>query len=528
MLAYRSLPRLLRPKFLHTSRAPCADQVEDHVAVQELMDSGYAPPNNHTLKKKYYINKSLLASWRQQRRTAGSKFKDVTVIKLRSGDGGNGKVSFLRESGRSVGPPDGGDGGAGGNVFIQASPQISSLAHLRHIYNAQNGKTGGTTQLTGKRGDNVVIQVPVGTKIRWSPPVAELRELEYAARGDNHDELEHEHEVKDQDKDEDEISETSKEATEESEASKETDEANVVIDVDVVSNWSRFDQDTSIQLSRETFNDGVGGWAFREQEEEKWMNNTHFKRIMQRVKQFDLINRRQERNTDMFPYNGMDLQTAGDPILLLTGGAGGLGNMHFQTPELRSPSFAKQGRSGIEITLMLELKILADLGLVGLPNAGKSTLLRAISRARPAVGDYEFTTLVPSVGTINMGIEGRKFSVADIPGIIKDAHLDKGLGLGFLRHIERCRGFAFVVALDKPDPVADMDLLLEELGTRVDGKNILIIATKADTPDAEGRYTKLAKYAAENEWQIVPCSAINGDVHGIIKKMAEAAEIPSS
>lgn len=467
---------------------------EEYEYVQEMMDLRMAPPDNSTETKKYAIPRSLLASWAQQRRfTGGSaegRFKDVTIVKLRSGDGGNGKICFQRESGRSVGPPDGGDGGSGGHVFVQASPNISSLAHIRHVYNAQNGTTGGSTQLTGKRGENVILQVPVGTQLRWSPPIQELRAL---------NQLTTEY--------------------------PEEDNKAFIVDVQVVTNWSRFENDTAIQLEREVFPDGVGGWIFKEQEKEKWLVNPHFKKVVQRVKQFDLINRRQERSSDMFRFNGIDLSEPGEPQLLLTGGSGGLGNMHFQSPELRSPTFAKQGRFGCEITLILEMKLLADLGLVGLPNAGKSTLLRSISRAKPQVGDYEFTTLVPSLGTISLGIEKKSFTVADIPGIIKDAHLDKGLGLGFLRHVERCKGLAFVIALDRPDPVADLNLLMAELGSRLSGKNVLVIATKADLPETETNYFSLKAFIESKNWDIVPCSAKEGNVEGVIRMMAKTANL---
>ena len=124
------------------------------------------------------------------------------------------------------------------------------------------------------------------------------------------------------------------------------------------------------------------------------------------------------------------------------------------------------GRPGITANFLLELKLIADLGLVGLPNAGKSSLLRAISKARPRVGHWEFTTLQPTVGTIFTRIDKDPFTVADIPGIIKGASQNKGMGLDFLRHIERSGGLVFVVSLESANPVDDLKILLEEVGPR--------------------------------------------------------------
>lgn len=515
-------------KFPLQRRAPNAvfKRFIGHLEAQEMMDAHTVPPDNYTERRKYTLPPALLASWRQQRRNAGTgKFRDTAMVKLKSGNGGDGKISFLRESGRVVGPPDGGDGGDGGHVFIQASSQLSSLAHVRPTYNAANGKSGGSTQLTGKRGNNVVLQVPVGTVVRWAPTTTHgkfgIPETASGVPGEQDG-------LSEQNKhDESGASETS-DPTSETAGEEEITEPGTTY-VDLVTNWSRFDSDTAIQLKRPTFPDG-SGWHFRAQEEEKWLNNTHFKHISQRVKQYDLINRRSERNSDMFPLHGLDMSDPNEPPrLLLAGGNGGLGNMHFQTPELRSPTFAKKGRAGCEMTILLELKMLADLGLVGLPNAGKSTLLSKISRATPAVGDYEFTTLVPSVGTVNLNVQGDKFTVADIPGIIKDAHLNRGLGLGFLRHIERCKGVAFVIGLDRPNPLADIELLTSELGAeRMANKNVLVIANKADVEDAEGKYRELVDLAKERKWTIVPCSAKEGSIEGVVQAMARAAEVETS
>jgi GTP-binding protein len=167
------------------------------------------------------------------------------------------------------------------------------------------------------------------------------------------------------------------------------------------------------------------------------------------------------------------------PMLLAAGAMGGLGNPHFQSSSTPKPKYASKGELGVRIKLELELKLLADVGLVGLPNAGKSTLLRSISNSRTRVGDWAFTTLSPVIGTVVLdNSEGRpavrsgipggtprtNFTVADIPGLIEDAHLDKGLGLGFLRHIERARILAFVVDLSAGDAVLALQNLWKEVG----------------------------------------------------------------
>ena len=166
------------------------------------------------------------------------------------------------------------------------------------------------------------------------------------------------------------------------------------------------------------------------------------------------------------------------PMLIAAGAMGGLGNPHFMTPFNSRPKMATRGDEGLKISLQLELKILADLGLVGLPNAGKSTLLRALSNSRARVGSWAFTTLQPNVGTVVLdNHQGRplvtsrrlngelrdNFTIADVPGLIEDAHLDKGLGLGFLRHIERAAVLAFVIDLSAGDAVEALKLLWREV-----------------------------------------------------------------
>jgi GTPase len=172
----------------------------------------------------------------------------------------------------------------------------------------------------------------------------------------------------------------------------------------------------------------------------------------------------------------------GERLLLVAGGRGGKGNSFFKSPTNRTPQYAQPGEPGEEIDVTLELKLLADVGLVGFPNAGKSTIVAALSEARPKIADYPFTTLVPNLGVVRCD-DFKSFVLADIPGIIKGAHEGKGLGIQFLKHIERNAVLAFVIAVDAEDPAEQYATLLTELEAyKADliGKPRLLILSKID------------------------------------------------
>jgi GTPase len=172
---------------------------------------------------------------------------------------------------------------------------------------------------------------------------------------------------------------------------------------------------------------------------------------------------------------------------LLSGGRGGQGNTHFKSPTMQTPRFAQPGEPGIEKWVHLELKILADVGLVGFPNSGKSTLLSVVSAAKPKIANYPFTTLVPQVGIVSYR-DHHSFVMADIPGIIEGAHLGKGLGLHFLRHIERNSMLLFLVPADARDYREEYQILLNELGKynpELLDKNRFLVISKADMLDDE-------------------------------------------
>jgi len=260
------------------------------------------------------------------------KFIDEINIRVKSGDGGPGCISFRHEKYIEFGGPDGGDGGAGGNVYVKADSRIINLGHLKRdrLYKAGNGVGGRGRQKTGKSGKDIVINVPIGTVI---------------------------------------MSEN---------------------DVPI----------------------------------------------------YDLL--------DDTPY------------LLATGGMGGKGNAFFKTSTNQSPRHAQPGIATEEFSIKLSLKMIADVGLVGLPNSGKSTLLKTLTHASPKIANYPFTTLSPNLGTLELN-NYRQCIMADIPGIIEGASMGHGLGLSFLKHIERVRVLVFVLDINATHVDEELQMLRREL-----------------------------------------------------------------
>lgn len=337
-------------------------------------------------------------------------FADKCQLTLASGSGGHGCISFLREKFIAEGPANGGDGGSGGSVYIQAVRGETSLHKLarRGIIKAARGKNGQGKGKGGQRGEDVLVQVPVGTVIREISRHDPVMEEEEEARLEG------------------------------------------ISDGEVRGQWRR----------------------------DKWILYPSSVPSDYAMTDFPTL-QRSRRSTQISAPVHLDLsQPMETPILLAAGAPGGLGNPHFVSKIHPRPKFATKGDPGFTITIDLELKLLADVGFVGLPNAGKSTLLRAMSRSRARVGSWAFTTLQPNIGTVVLdnhhgrpqllasratGEPRNNFSIADIPGLITDAHKDRGLGLGFLRHVERAQVLAFVIDLGDGDAVEALKNLWREL-----------------------------------------------------------------
>lgn len=314
-------------------------------------------------------------------------FIDEARIYVKAGDGGNGCVAFRREKFVPRGGPSGGDGGAGGDVLMEASQQHNTLIHFRFNpeHKAERGRHGEGSQRTGREGEGVVLKVPVGTVI--------------------------------------------------------------------------YDDRTGEKIH--------------------------------------------------------DFTQPGECIVIARGGRGGRGNARFATSTHQAPRESEHGHPGEEHWLRLELKLLADVGLVGFPNVGKSTLISRISAARPKIADYPFTTLEPHLGVVTAG--ERSFVVADIPGLIEGAHRGAGLGTQFLRHLERTRLLAHVIDLSDlsgRDPVHDFHVIeneLEQYGARLPGKAALVIASKLDALDDRSRLEKLRAFCDERGLPLFAISAVTGE-----------------
>lgn len=221
-----------------------------------------------------------------------------------------------------------------------------------------------------------------------------------------------------------------------------------------------------------------------------------------------------------------DLTEEGQRVVIATGGRGGRGNMHFKTPTNRTPSFAEPGRLGQSLRVRLELKLLADVGIVGYPNVGKSTLISKISRAQPKVADYPFTTLVPQLGVVSMS-DQRTMVVADIPGLIDGASEGKGLGHQFLRHLERTRVLLHLLALDvdpNREPLGDLDAIEAELskyGT-FDGQPRIVALNKSDTLMDDNGKALIKDLRAELKAKNIPLFVISAHTGKGVSKLLEA------
>jgi GTPase len=325
---------------------------------------------------------------------------DNVKIKIRSGDGGNGCVSFRREKYVPKGGPNGGDGGKGGNVIFKADNSLATLIDFRYnrIYKAQNGKHGLGGDKTGRSGDDIIVLVPCGSIIK----------------------------------------------------------------------------------------DAATGKVLA------------------------------------------DLVESGDSYLAALGGKGGKGNARFATSTNQAPRFAEPGIKGEEMQIEIELKLIADVGLVGLPNAGKSTLISKISAAKPKIADYPFTTLQPNLGIVRYK-EYQSFVVADIPGLIEGAHTGKGLGIRFLKHIERTRVLVFLLDSTlipyNDNKREDYEVLINELGSydkQLLEKPRIICFSKTDTlTDEQKKELNKIRFTATKSKEKIPVLKISAVTGESLKKLLD-------
>lgn len=321
-------------------------------------------------------------------------FIDQAKIYICAGRGGDGHVSFHAAKYLPNGGPDGGDGGRGGDIFFAANENMSSLRDFRYKrkYQAEHGERGGRQKKTGKSGESLTIQVPVGTMI-----------------------------------------------------------------------W---DDETGRLLA--------------------------------------------------------DLRQPDDVVCLARGGAGGRGNAQFANSVRQAPNFAKAGRVGEEYNLRIELKLLADVGLLGMPNVGKSTFLSVVSSARPKIADYHFTTLTPNLGICE--VDSHHFVMADIPGLIPGASEGAGLGLDFLRHVERTRLLVHLVDVsgsEGRDPIEDFDLINAELAkhdARLAARPQLVVASKIDLATPE----QLTAFRQEMEGRGLEVYEICAPIHEGTTRLLQA------
>ncbi|KAI1317760.1 GTPase of the mitochondrial inner membrane that associates with the large ribosomal subunit [Mortierella claussenii] len=330
-------------------------------------------------------------------RAKGRNFVDFCRIRVAGGQGGDGCVSFHREKFVAFGQPNGGNGGRGGNVIFEASSNETSLQHIPHTAAAPRGVHGKGSLMHGHAGKDLIIKVPIGTIIR------EISSPEKGKVQDNDEEEEMFHKSL-------QLGET---------------EAK---DREMSKRWVLYPR---LPNSLTTLPEGKVNYF---EEAQAWVAEED--RIVEA--------RRAAMSKNPLLLDVNEHTEDGTPFMIARGGGGGYGNPHFLTTQNRSPKYATRGREGQTRWLTLELKTIADAGLVGLPNAGKSTFLQAVSNAHPAIAPYPFTTLNPYIGTVDYS-DSYQVKVADIPGLIRGAHRNVGLGHSFLRHVERSKVLVYVI-----------------------------------------------------------------------------------
>ncbi len=403
------------------------------------------------------------------------QFIDEDVIHVKAGDGGNGSAAFRREDGVPRGGPSGGDGGNGGSIVFVADPRLSSLLDykFRRHYAAERGEDGRNKDQYGAAGEDLVLRVPVGTVVLIHDPAAR-RVAGGAERDDESADRDADGDDRDADGDGDEYAageaETDAAGSADRDAAGDGDEyAAGEAETDAAESAVRAGEAESAERSAGAHLDTSGGAPGRA-------------RAVQRAGSRGAVRAGAPRGERL-----ADLAEPGARFVVARGGIGGRGNIHFKTPWNQAPRTAEPGTLGEERTIRLELKLLADVGLLGYPNVGKSTFISRVSRARPKIADYPFTTLVPNLGVVQLSDE-RHFVIADIPGLIEGASQGAGLGHQFLRHVERCRVLLHIVEATfttGPDrsPLRDFDVINSELAGYsqvLAGKPQVVVLNKID------------------------------------------------
>ena len=429
-------------------------------------------------------------------------FIDEIKIFARAGHGGRGCVSFRREKFVPKGGPDGGNGGRGGSVILEASHDINNL--IAQYYSprliAQKGGHGQGQGKEGKGGKDLIIKVPCGTLV-WK--IIEHDEenslVEPLAPGESMDDFDENDEfqgtgekIEMEGVDEEDFEDDDEDFVTDGDVDFEDDEEFADGDDDEGEEWRAADDDDA-EAQQEADGD-LDGPAESETSQAFMTSNSN--RVIRYAGNVRAIEIDVSKEVDA-PEVGetakkeliADLTTHGERFVLCQGGRGGLGNKNFATARRQTPRFAQPGEAGEEGNFFLELQIIAEIGLVGYPNAGKSTVLTAISAARPKIAPYPFTTLHPQIGVLQYEDYAR-LTVCDIPGIIEGAHNNVGLGHEFLRHIRRCKVLVIVLdmaGMDAREPWDDYTQLLEELrlySSEIAEKPRLIAANKMDEEPA--------------------------------------------
>lgn len=399
-------------------------------------------------------------------------FIDEIKVYARAGHGGKGAVAFHREAFVPKGGPSGGNGGRGGSVILQADHDLNNLIGQYYTPRliAQVGESGMGKGMDGHAGKDLIVKVPCGTLVwRLEPPVEPVKA----------------------DEPEDAAGEEGKDSDEEAE---EGASSKKVLKIG--------------SASRPVIRHAGGERAI-----EVDMTADEDDGPVHESGKGELL---------------ADLTKDGQQFVLCKGGRGGLGNRNFATARLQAPRFAQPGEPGTEGNYLLELRILAEVGLVGYPNAGKSTLLTAISKARPKVAPYPFTTLHPQIGIVEYA-DYRRLTVCDVPGLIEGAHMNVGLGHKFLRHIKRCKILVLLLDMAGTDgrtPWDDYKQLLNELehyDPAMLEKPIYVVANKMDEPAAE-EYLKKFKRRIRKTPVLPIAAGFDEGIEPFKKMIREAVE----